>query len=217
MLRWLSKLLAPTSGLSGPHAGSAADPARLDSLLRTPGKAHQAILISFAQSVPLEDFVSVVYCPALVGSAIREGELTKAKSRSEELLKSATFHFSPAEVASFLEGRSIEQTIFLLRKEVDLASPSPPNRYTIGRGQDNNIRIVDFAISRLHAEIEYSSGRWLIRDCDSRNGTKINGRRIHSVPEALGDRDQVSLGRYEFTFLHPKSLYERLSPRNSRF
>jgi len=178
--------------------------------LRTPGRAHQTTLISFAQSASPEDFVSVVHCPAPVGSAIREGELSAAKSRSEELLKSATFQFSPAEVASFLEGRSIEQTIFLLRKEVASASASPTNRYTIGRSQDNDIRIVDFAISRLHAEISFSSGRWLIRDCDSRNGTKINGRRIHSSPEGVADRDLISLGRYEFTFLLPKSLYERL-------
>jgi hypothetical protein len=210
MLRWLSRLFP--SQTSEPHSQKAAsvDPSRLEHLLRTPGRAHHSVLISFAHSVPLEEFVAVVHCHALVGSAIREGELSKAKNRPQDLLSSATFQFSPAEVSAFLEGRSIEQTIFLLRKEPHMANPSPSNRFTIGRAKNNDIRIVDFAISRLHAMIEYSSGGYLLRDCDSRNGTKINGRRIHSAPEPLSDRDVVSLGRYEFTFLEPQSLYERL-------
>ncbi len=152
----------------------------------------------------------MVHCHALVGSAIREGELGKAKSRSQDVLASATFHFSPSEVAAFLEGRSIEQTIFLLRKESTLSDPNPANRFTIGRSKSNDIRIVDFAISRVHAVIEYMSGKYLISDCDSRNGTKINSRPVHSSPEALNDGDVISLGRYEFTFMQPESLYKRL-------
>jgi hypothetical protein len=210
MFRWLSKLFSPTR--SEPHSQKAVrvDPSRLEHLLRTPGRAHHAVLIAFAHSVPLEEFVAVVHCNALVGSAIREGEISKAKNRSQDILSSATFQFSPAEIAGFLEGRSIEQTIFLLRKEPHMVNPSPPNRFTIGRAKENDIRIVDFAISRVHAMIEYSAGRYLLRDCDSRNGTKINGRRIYSTSETLSDKDVVSLGRYEFTFLGPESLYERL-------
>jgi hypothetical protein len=210
MLRWLFKIFSPSTSQLAPQLEAGIDASRLEHLLRTPGRAHHSTLIGFAHSVSSEEFVSVFHCNALVGSAIREGELSKGRNRSQDILSSATFQFSPTEVAEFLEGRAIEQTIFLLRKEPDADRPSPPNRFTIGRSKDNDIRIVDFAISRLHAIIEYSSGKYRIKDCDSRNGTKINGRRIYSTPESLADGDVISLGRYEFTYLEPESLYKRL-------
>jgi hypothetical protein len=216
MLRWLhhifiSTLRRPPTRLAAPTASP-----RLEQFLRSPGRAHRLALISLAQSVAQEEFVAIVHCPSLVGSAIRDGELSKSKVSSQDgvpsqdVLTNATFQFSPADVSAFLEGGSIEQTIFLLRKEPDRTDPNPAHRFTIGRAKSNDIRIVDFAISRRHAVIEFVSGSYLIQDCRSRNGTRINGRPVRLTPERLSDGDIISLGRYEFSFLMPESLYERL-------
>jgi hypothetical protein len=216
MLRWLHHIFTPKPRRPTERPADPAASPRVEQFLRSPGRADRLALISLAHSVSQEDFVAMVHCPSLVGSAIRDGELSKSKVRSQDsstshdVLTNATFQFSPADVSAFLEGGSIEQTIFLLRKEPDRTDPNPAHRFTIGRAKSNDIRIVDFAISRSHAVIEFVSGSYLIQDCRSRNGTRINGRPVRVTPERLSDGDIISLGRYEFSFLLPGSLYERL-------
>lgn len=185
-------------------------PARLDDLLRTPGRACTSTIISIAHTLPKEEFVTLVHCPSLVGTAIREGELGKATGKIGDALNNPTFLFTSSEVASFVEGVSIEESIFLLRKEPNRSSSRPSSQFSIGRAKSNDIRIVDFAISRSHAMIESTINGYKISDCDSRNGTRVNGRSIRQSPELLCDRDTITLGRYEFSFLLPATLYERL-------
>jgi hypothetical protein len=215
MRRWLSSLFGRGSVPASTQQSllEPDDPfpvARLEELIRSPGRPHYAVLICLAHSVPLDDFVTLVHCPSLVGSAIREGEIKHSTARTKDLLSNATFTFSPTQVSSFLEGGSIEQTIFFLRKEANREDPAPAHRFLIGRAKSNHIRIVDFAISRAHAVIERTAEGYTIHDNNSRNGTKINGRPVYSTPELLSDGDTVSLGRYEFSFLLPAALYERL-------
>jgi Nif-specific regulatory protein len=50
----------------------------------------------------------------------------------------------------------------------------------LGRGLDNAIVINDRHASRQHAEVFAADGRWFLRDCESINGTRLNGRRIYS-------------------------------------
>jgi hypothetical protein len=152
----------------------------------------------------------------LVGTAVREGELGKSSGRIGDALNNPTFLFTAAQVASFVDGVSIEESIFLLRKEANRISSRPSTHFAIGRAKTNDIRIVDFAISRSHALIESTMDGYMISDCDSRNGTKVNGRTIRQKPELISDRDTITLGRYEFSFLLPETLYERLKIGNAR-
>jgi hypothetical protein len=48
----------------------------------------------------------------------------------------------------------------------------------VGRTPDNDIVIDNLAVSRLHAMIEESKGDYFVRDCDSLNGTEVNGERV---------------------------------------
>lgn len=210
MFRWIAALFANSTTSTAPSPSTSQGLTRLDEILRTPGRAHYSTLLAFAHTTTLEDFIATVHCPSLVGSAIRDGDLGVSQLRSHDMLGSTTFHFSPAEVSAFLEGAPVEQTIFLLRKEQDKTKPSPANRFTIGRGKENDLRIVDFAISRSHAAIEFSSHGYAIVDCGSRNGTKVNGKAAYKTAEILSDRAIITLGRYEFTFLMPETLYDRL-------
>jgi pSer/pThr/pTyr-binding forkhead associated (FHA) protein len=70
--------------------------------------------------------------------------------------------------------------------------------YTIGRDQKNHIVIPTPSVSRLHAEIYWASGFFWIEDMNSKNGTYINGCRIHR--ERLKDEDKIDIGRFVLTF-----------------
>lgn len=69
----------------------------------------------------------------------------------------------------------------------------------IGRKEGVTIVLDDGLVSRRHTEIAYEDGSFVIRDLGSRNGTKVNGRRIREKILRAGDR--VAVGRTTFRFL----------------
>ena len=68
----------------------------------------------------------------------------------------------------------------------------------LGRGIDCDVVLTDPLCSRVHAEVLFLDGRWLVRDADSRNGTFVEGERISEVPLKPGAR--IRVGSSEFTF-----------------
>lgn len=71
-------------------------------------------------------------------------------------------------------------------------------RLRIGRTPDNDIVIDNLAVSRLHALIEEEKGGYFVRDCDSLNGTEVNGAKI--VRRKLEDGDEISIGKHTILF-----------------
>lgn len=70
---------------------------------------------------------------------------------------------------------------------------------TMGRATDCTIPIKDRFLSRRHAEIVFTGGSWVLRDCGSANGTFLNGVRVdQEIPLKPGDR--ISLGDSEVVF-----------------
>ena len=68
---------------------------------------------------------------------------------------------------------------------------------TIGRHPDNTIRLKDDRCSRFHCVMEPNSeGVWELRDLGSRNGTKINGKRVEQA--GLFQGDVIRIGKEEF-------------------
>jgi len=61
------------------------------------------------------------------------------------------------------------------------AWPFQQARVVIGRDDNADIRLPVKAVSRRHAEIQWSQGRWLIRDLGSTNGTIVDGERIEET------------------------------------
>ncbi len=62
----------------------------------------------------------------------------------------------------------------------------------IGRGDQVDIRIDDKGISRQHAEISRNSdGHFVVRDLGSRNGVKVNGKRVSQQELQFGDRIEL--------------------------
>ncbi len=66
--------------------------------------------------------------------------------------------------------------------------PCEAPSFTIGRGADADIRISDRSASRVHCELAWESGHWIVRDRKSLNGTWINGRRVAHRRLQAGDR-----------------------------
>merc|ERR1711916_388397 len=60
----------------------------------------------------------------------------------------------------------------------DIFRLSKSQQTTIGRSSDNDIVIRSDRCSRQHATVFCDHGEWFIRDLDSSNGTRLNGKRI---------------------------------------
>jgi Family of unknown function (DUF6519)/FHA domain len=63
----------------------------------------------------------------------------------------------------------------------------------IGRGQGEDIRLNEMSVSRQHLSVIVESGRLIIDDLNSGNGTFVNGARIHG-PVELRIGDTIALG-----------------------
>ncbi|MFC1849607.1 ATP-binding protein [candidate division CSSED10-310 bacterium] len=66
-------------------------------------------------------------------------------------------------------------------------------RLSIGRGITNDLRILDYNVSRQHALIELKDTLYLIKDLASTNGTMVNGMLIRE--KVLSEGDQVQIGK----------------------
>lgn len=71
-------------------------------------------------------------------------------------------------------------------------------RLRIGRTPDNDIVIDNLAVSRLHALIEEEKGSYFVRDCESLNGTEVNGARISR--RKLEDGDEITIAKHTILF-----------------
>lgn len=85
----------------------------------------------------------------------------------------------------------------------DLAPP-----VTIGREEDNLIRLNDERISRFHAKIQIDGGRVILTDLESTNGTRVNGHPVRLRVLSIGD--QIHLGRCVLVFGSPEELEEKI-------
>ena len=71
---------------------------------------------------------------------------------------------------------------------------------TIGREPDCGL-VLDYSqVSRLHAQVEHVDARYVLVDCDSTNGTFVNGQRIDGR-RVLESGDQLRVADISMTFL----------------
>jgi len=71
-------------------------------------------------------------------------------------------------------------------------------RVNIGRTRDNDLRIVDPAVSRLHAMLTVRNGEAMLVDANSRNGIFVNGIQVRYA--RLDDGDLVTFGTVRFRY-----------------
>jgi predicted component of type VI protein secretion system len=68
----------------------------------------------------------------------------------------------------------------------------------LGRSPECEVVVAHPSVSRLHARIARDADGWVLADLGSRNGTRVNGRRVERVRLADGDRVELGEVRLEF-------------------
>lgn len=68
----------------------------------------------------------------------------------------------------------------------------PGRAYTVGRGEENDLRLHDARVSRRHARLVFEGGSWWIEDLQTTNGTLKNGVSLRR--ERLQDGDELTMG-----------------------
>jgi len=90
----------------------------------------------------------------------------------------------------------------------------PEGEFTLGRADENNIKISDPAVSSLHASIVRLGGRYQLFDKNSKNGSKVNGEFVKSI--FLQHNDIIEIGGTRLQFVLPKQIKaptEKPTPR----
>ncbi|MEO6598586.1 MAG: FHA domain-containing protein [Polyangiaceae bacterium] len=72
--------------------------------------------------------------------------------------------------------------------------------YSIGRAEDNTVRLTERNISRRHARLTKPGDHWLLLDLTSYNGCYVNGQRVNETHEIVHG-DLVQLGDYRLQVL----------------
>ncbi len=70
----------------------------------------------------------------------------------------------------------------------------------IGRRESCDIRLRFANVSAHHCQLTCRSGYWYVEDLNSRNGTKINGKRVTEKRIDPGDTFSVAKHDYEFIY-----------------
>jgi pSer/pThr/pTyr-binding forkhead associated (FHA) protein len=81
----------------------------------------------------------------------------------------------------------------------DREIPLPETIFLIGRDRQCHLRPHCQGVSKLHCAIAAWAGKVRVRDLKSRNGTYVNGRRVHGEV-AVEDGDQLQVGSLVFGF-----------------
>ncbi len=79
---------------------------------------------------------------------------------------------------------------------------------TIGRASDCDIVLKHPSVSRNHCVIERTEGEVVIRDCNSRNGILVNGRRVKGS-YTLSDKDVIQILGYQLIFCGRYLYYKK--------
>ena len=71
--------------------------------------------------------------------------------------------------------------------------------FVIGRESDCHLAIPNQAVSNRHAQLRLQDGQWSIEDLRSRNGTWVNGQRIHGRAP-LSHNDEIRVPGFKAVF-----------------
>lgn len=185
-------------------------------LFSSSGKLKPQPLRDLAAESSLSDFLRIINFPVLIGSSVHAGTLAPRSHKVPSLPsdRKHTHLFKADDIRQLVEGASLEHSIFPV-----LRGPSSQSRdiyrFTVGRGATNDIVMNDFAVSESHAYIMVVRHGYAIADLHSTNGTRLNGTTVGQAPLSIKDGDQLTFGRYDFTFRTPPGLYEFLTTKSS--
>lgn len=71
---------------------------------------------------------------------------------------------------------------------------------TIGRERERDLQLAHASVSRAHAQLNWSSGGYVVHDLNSNNGVYVNGTRVTSG-HRLATGDLLRLGHFELIYI----------------
>jgi general secretion pathway protein E len=86
---------------------------------------------------------------------------------------------------------------------------------TIGRNFTNLLVIEDSQAGRFHCVVEKGEKGFMLRDLDTRNGTKVNGKPVRA--SVLYDGDVISIGKSEMKLVIPESAAQAAAEAEDPF
>ena len=84
-----------------------------------------------------------------------------------------------------------------------------PVPVSIGREEGNTLRLNDERVSRFHAKIHLDGDDYILTDCESTNGTRVNGNAVQIRRLRVGDR--VGVGRSLLLFGSNEDIAARMA------
>ena len=84
-------------------------------------------------------------------------------------------------------------TVYLAERPARVVTLREEEEYLVGRDPACGAFVDDDRVSRRHARLRYSAGRWEVSDLGSKNGTQVDGMPVSSRAP-LADRSWLSLG-----------------------
>lgn len=105
--------------------------------------------------------------------------------------------------SSYLEKRTGEKVWGKVTDEMELADEVNVydlecDEILIGRHAMADIRIQDMSVSRYHAILNVTDGKWMITDIGSKSGVFVNGEAVRHV--RLYEGDVITLGNRRLIF-----------------
>jgi diguanylate cyclase (GGDEF)-like protein len=129
--------------------------------------------------------------------------------RPQDRRPAETIKFSSEDVQDFSHiARRFGSLVVVQGAETDLGTHVVCDRpVTLGRDSDVELPLRDGSISRRHCCIERDdqSGRYVLRDLGSTNGTRVNGTRVVE-PVSLAEGDKIFLGATVAKFSYADSV-----------
>lgn len=78
--------------------------------------------------------------------------------------------------------------------------PLLSDRLVVGRNRGSDVRLAYSSISSEHCELEFRDGYWFVRDLNSSNGTRVNGKPVTSSILMPGDILRLARFRFEIDY-----------------
>ena len=73
-----------------------------------------------------------------------------------------------------------------------LVNPDPSKPFTIGRKSDNVLQFDNLMVSRYHAVLNFTDGKWILQNLSQNSITMLNGKEVKTA--ALSDGDVIHIG-----------------------
>ena len=81
---------------------------------------------------------------------------------------------------------------------------------TVGRRESCDVYLDFPNVSGKHCELSFKEGYWTIKDLNSTNGIKVNGRRVNQQPLKPGDKVAIGKRNYQIQYTTSEDVQRKL-------